>query len=292
MTDIATPPAHTTTQLTTESPLASAHPVSTQTMSDTRQQVTAARLIRSEWLKLRSVRSSVFAIGGSLLAAVVFGALFSSLAGTEEGPRGMDGDALSLSLAGFDIAVLVIAIFGVSMVAAEYQSGLIRTWFAATGRRLGLLWAKASVYFGVVLAGAAAATVAAFSIGQAVYPDAAATFSIGDDGVLQALAGLSIYAAAVAAMGVALGFLVRSTAAGASIAVGILMLAPGLIGLLPESISDPVAKVLPSNAAAAIAGLSNSGTELLSAGWGAVTLLVWTLGTTGAAAVALRRRDA
>ena len=97
-------------------------------------------------------------------------------------------------------------------------------------------------------------------------------------------------------MGVALGFILRSTAAGAGVVVTTLMLAPGLIGLLPDWISDPVGKILPSNAGSAITGLDGGGfgggAELLSATGGVVALLAWVAATVGTAAVVLVRRDA
>ena len=110
--------------------------------------------------------------------------------------------------------------------------------------------------------------------------------------MLQALAGTAFYAACIGAMGVGLGFLLRSTAAGAGVVVTTLMIAPLLVGLLPGSIGDPIGKILPSNAATAVTGMSGPETELLSTGWGLAVLCGWVAVTLGAAAVALRRRDA
>ena len=253
--------------------------------------VTFGRIVSAEWLKFRTLRSNVVAMLAAAVAAVGFGVLFSSL-GASDGPGQQANDALSLSLGGFNMSQLIVAILGVAIVAGEYQSGLIRTWFAAAPDRVRVLLAKVGVYSTVVLVVTGLAALTAFLAGQAVMADSVAALSLSDDGVLQALTGTAFYAACIGAMGVGLGFLLRSTATGAGVVVTTLMIAPQLVGLLPDSIGDPIGKILPSNAAAAMTGMSGPDTELLSTGWGLVVLCGWVAVTLGAAAVALRRRDA
>ena len=103
---------------------------------------------------------------------------------------------------------------------------------------------------------------------------------------------MGFYAACVAAMGVALGFVLRSTAAGAGVVVTTLMMAPVLVSLLPDWIADPVGQVLPSNAASAITGLGTSFSDTLSATGGFIALMAWVVVSVGAAAITLHRRDA
>lgn len=254
--------------------------------------VTLSRLVSAEWFKFRTVRGNLVAIVGAVTATVGFGTLFSWLADSDDRPGRAATDALSLSLAGADLAQLVIAILGVALVAGEYQTGLIRSWLAATQHRVGVLAAKTAVYSVVVFLAMGVAATVAFVAGQAVLPDTMVSLSLADDGVAQALLGTAFYSACIAAMGVSLGFILRSTAAGAGAVVTLLMLAPGLIGLLPSAFADPVSKVLPSNAGAAVTGVSRISTDLLSTGWGIVTLVVWVAVALAAAGVALQRRDA
>lgn len=254
--------------------------------------VTFGRLVSAEWLKFRTVRSNMIALLGAAAAAVGFGVLFSSLSGSEDGPGSFATDGLSLSLGGFDLSLLIVAILGVSMVAAEYQSGMIRSWFAAAPYRSRVLLAKVGVYSTTVFVVTGVAAVVAFLAGQAVLPDTATTLTLADDGVLQALAGTAFYAATIGAMGVGLGFLLRSTGAGAGAVVSMLMVAPLLVSLLPSSLADPIGKILPSNAASAVTGTTGRATELLSTGWGLVVLGGWVVAIVGAAAISLHRRDA
>jgi ABC-type transport system involved in multi-copper enzyme maturation permease subunit len=108
---------------------------------------------------------------------------------------------------------------------------------------------------------------------------------------MQALLGTAFYVACIGVIGVGLGFLLRSTAAGAGAVVTALMIAPVMVRLLPASIGDPVGKFLPSNAGSAVQGIE-SNAELLSMGWGVVVLLGWLVAIVGAAAISLKHRDA
>ena len=299
MSVTSTSPSHpqTNTDHETNDPMNTSIPASESTAATLAgerprsTQVTFGRLVSAEWLKFRTVRSNVVALLGAAAAAVGFGVLFSSL-GASDGPAEGASDALSLSLGGFNLSQLIVAILGVAIVAGEYRSGLILAWFAAAPDRVRVLLAKVGVYSTVVLVVTGLAALVAFLAGQAVMADSVAALTLNDDGVLQALAGTAFYAACIGAMGVGLGFLLRSTATGAGVVVSTLMIAPLLVGLLPDSIGDPIGKILPSNAATAVTGMSRPDTELLSTGWGLVVLCGWVAVTLGAAAVSLRRRDA
>lgn len=257
----------------------------------TAERVTFRRVVSSEWFKFRTVKSNLVALGGAAAAAIGFGALFSSLAGSDEGPGRLAESALSLSLGGFQLSQIIIAILGVALVAGEYQTGLIRTWFSAAPDRLRVLAAKTTVYGGLVFVVSFVAAVLAFLAGQALLPAGWVALSLSSEGVLQALLGTAFYAAAIGVMGVGLGFLLRSTAAGAGAVVSMLMIAPLMVSLLPSSIGDPLGKVLPSNAASAVQGIE-SNSELLSTEWGIAVLLGWVIAIVGAAAISLKRRDA
>ena len=285
-----------TEPMTTTMPITTPSPTTTTTsgsrISAPKEGVTFARIVSAEWLKFRTVRSNLVALVGAGAAAVGLGVLFSWLSGSGDGPSRIATDALSLSLGGFDLALMIVAILGVAVVAAEYQSGLIRSWFTATPSRVRVLAAKVAVYGTAVFITTGIAGTAAFLLGQSVLPDTMTALTLFDDGVMQALGGTALYGAAIAAMGIGLGFLLRSTAAGAGVVVSTLMIAPILVGLLPSSIGDPIGKLLPSNAAAAVTGIGGATTDLLSSGWGLVVLGAWVAATLGAAAFSLRRHDA
>ena len=257
--------------------------------------VTITRVVRSEWLKFRSVRSNVVGMAAAVTAAVGLGTLFSSLAGdgSAGGPAGARAatDSLSSSLGGFQLAQLVVGIFGVLFVTSEYSSGLIRTTFTAVGNRLPVLWAKITVYSATTLLTMTASAFAVFFLGQAVYGGSGEPLTLATDGVLRALVGQGLYLTCVAAVGVTLGFILRSTASAIGVLFTTLMLAPVLVGLLPDSISEPVGKVLPSKAGAAITSLTRAA-DALTPTSAAITLTTWVAGLVGFAALLITRRDA
>jgi ABC-type transport system involved in multi-copper enzyme maturation permease subunit len=271
--------------------LADLHTPNTSDARTSTVRVTLSRVANSEWIKFRTVRSNIIALGGSVGAAVGFGALFASLAGSDDGPGRLAENGLSLSLGGFQLSQIIIAILGVALVAGEYQTGLIRTWFGAAPDRMRVLAAKVGVFGSLVFGTSLVAAVGAFLAGQALLPAGFTALTLGSAGVAQALVGAAFYMACIGVIGIGLGFLLRSTAAGAGAVVTMLMIAPIMVGLLPSSIGDTLGKLLPSNAGSAVQGIETTN-ELLSAGWGVVVLLGWVAAIVGAAAVSLKRRDA
>jgi ABC-type transport system involved in multi-copper enzyme maturation permease subunit len=99
------------------------------------------------------------------------------------------------------------------------------------------------------------------------------------------------YGACVALIGIAIGFLVRSTAAAIGLLLGLLMLAPLLVDLVPGAVGDTLSKVMPSNAGEAMMSVT-ARDSLLSPTLGLAVLVAWVIGLLAIAAVALRRRDA
>ena len=103
---------------------------------------TTAGLLRGEWIKARSLRSTWYVLVGSLVGMVLLGLLFTSTAddggpgGNGGGPPGVDfAQPLTLALAGYNLAQLALGVLGVLLVTGEYTSGTIRSTFAAAPRR-------------------------------------------------------------------------------------------------------------------------------------------------------------
>jgi ABC-2 type transport system permease protein len=258
------------------------------------RRVTQRSVSRAEWIKFTSVRSNVRALVAAGVLLIVFGTLFSSLAGSDEAlpPNAVAAtDSLSMTFAGMNMSQLVLGVLGAVFVAGEYTTGMIRTMFTAVADRLSVLRAKAIVLGVGSWLVMTVASVVVFFAGQAVYAGDGATYALTDDGVLRAVLGGGVYGAGIALLGLALGFLLRSTAAAIGTLVAALMVVPGLIGLLPDAFGETVGMYLPSNAGQAFLAVEPSDT-LLSPMAGFVVFAVWTLGLLAAAAVVLRRRDA
>jgi ABC-type transport system involved in multi-copper enzyme maturation permease subunit len=251
--------------------------------------------MKSEWTKLRSLRSTVF----SLLAAVVFiigfGLLVSSLIVGHWPPKdaadAASFDPTSTSLAGSFLAQLAIGVLGVLFITGEYATGMIRATFAAVPRRLPVLWAKAAVFAATVLALTVPSMLIAFTVGQSIFSSKDIETSIGEPGVLRAVLGGAFYLVLVGLLGLAIGTLLRSTAAGISTLLGVIFVLPIIVGFLPSSWSDPISKYLPSHAGQAITNVRPDPNAL--GPWaGFAVFCLYVVIALGAAAVSIRRRDA
>ncbi|MFH8469087.1 ABC transporter permease [Streptomyces sp. NPDC017991] len=256
--------------------------------------VTYRGVLRSEWAKFWSLRSSWITLSASVAILVIFGVMaaytYSSAPGAStDGPWASEGaaDAVSLALMGATFASLVVGSLGVLMFAGEYSTGMIRSTLAAVPRRLPVLFAKSAVVGPLVLVLASVGALLAFLLGSGSLDGERIAMSLGDDGVLRSLLGAGVYLALVAVFGVALGALVRSPAGGITALVGIMMILPNLISLL----SDSLQPYFPSSAGEAVFSLHQQ-TGSLSPAAGLAVFAGWVALALSAAAIRLRRADA
>jgi ABC-2 type transport system permease protein len=259
--------------------------------------VTGRRVLRSEWAKLWSLRSTWITLTLGTLFLLVFGTIAvlryksMSTSGQPMDPDFADATALSLALFGVPFAMIALGVLGVLTTSGEYSSGMIRSTLAAVPRRLPVLWSKAAVFAVIAFVVGAASAVVAFLISSGVLSGTAKAMSISDSGVLRSLLGVGVYLGLVGVIGVALGALLRSTAGGISALVGTFLLVPGLMSLLPKSWRADITPYLPSNAGESIFALQHS-TGTLTAGAGLLVLLGWTALALGGAAYRLMHSDA
>ena len=141
---------------------------------------------------------------------------------------------------------------------------MIRSTFAAVPKRLPVLWAKAGVLAVVTGVPMLVAVFTAFFTGQAILSGDGTGAALTDPGVLRAVLGSVGFLAGVALLGLAIGAIVRNTAGAIAALVAILLLLPGLLGLvLPSGWGDTVVSYLPSNAAAAFTTVNPGGRPAL-----------------------------
>ena len=253
--------------------------------------VTQWSVTKAEWIKLRSVRVNVIGIAAAAVALLLLGVLFSALAPTDLGPGGTATDSVSLAFGGTSLSQLIIGVLAALFVGSEYASGLIRTTFGAVARRTRVLRAKAIVFGGATGLAMMLGAFAAFFAGSAVYSGNLPSHSIGDPGVLRAVLSVGFYGACVALIGIAVGFLARSTATAIGVLLGLLMLAPLLVDLVPGAVGETLTKIVPSNAGEAMMSVTSQD-SLLSPMLGVAVLVAWVVGLLAIAAVTVRRRDA
>ena len=257
------------------------------------QRVTQARVIRSEWTKLRTLPSTAWSLLVAVVLIVGVGALYCGIRVTRppQDPAAIAGfDATAVSLAGVSLAQLAIGVLGALLITGEYASGMIRTSFAAVPARLPVLWGKAIGFALAVLALCLPAILAAFLVGQSILSAEHLDTTLGQPGVARAVAGAALYLAAVGLLGLGLGALLRGSAAAVGALFGLLFAPQILVGFLPSTWSDQIYGYLPAPAGIAITNLRPDPVSL--APWtGFGVFCLYTAILLAVAAWRLRRRD-
>jgi ABC-2 type transport system permease protein len=259
--------------------------------------VTGRRVLRSEWAKLWSLRSTWITLTLGLLFLLAFGIIaalrYKSMIGPgkQMDPDFADATAYSLALFGVPFSLIALGVLGVLTASGEYTSGMIRSTLGAVPRRLPVLWSKAAAYGVVAFIVGAVGAVVTFLIASGILSGTAVAMDVSAHGVVRGLLGAGVYLGLVGVIGVALGVLLRSTAGGISALVGTFLLVPGLMSLLPASWRSDITPYLPSNAGESIFALQHTA-GTLSAGTGLLVLLAWTALALGGAAYRMVRSDA
>jgi ABC-2 type transport system permease protein len=210
--------------------------------------VSPPRVVRSEWIKLATLRSTNITFAVAVAAMIGISVLVSwATVGNwaEMSPAQRRSVAVEeIVLSGRFLAQLAIGVVGVMAITGEYATGMIRATLAAVPRRLPVLWAKLGIYAAVTFALMVAASFAAFLTGNAVLAEHW-DFHLSDPGVLRCVFGAAISLTLICLLGTALGFIVRNTAGAISTLFAILMVLPilgefrpGIDRYLPTSVID------------------------------------------------------
>ncbi|MGK5520136.1 hypothetical protein ACSNN9_12350, partial [Micromonospora sp. URMC 107] len=154
-------------------------------------------LLAAEWIKLWSLRSTRWTLPLVFLF-VVGTSVNASLADHRNWPAYPEGRRELFRLygpvrdafpeAGYLLLILASATVGALTIVGEHQSGLIRATFAAVPARRAVVAAKAAVLTAVMLVLGTVTAATAFWVSQAILADRDAGWSIGEPGVLRAVA--------------------------------------------------------------------------------------------------------
>ncbi|WP_322767882.1 ABC transporter permease subunit [Frankia sp. Cr1] len=266
-----------------------------QAQSEPAVRVTQLRVIRSEWTKLHSLRSTRYSLLAALAVTIGLGILISWGSAShwdEENPgERLFFDPTLTSLSGIFLAQLAVGVLGVLIVSGEYSTGMIRATMAAVPRRLPVLWAKAVVFAVVTFVLMTVASFVAFAGGQAMMASKHISTTLSHPGVLTAVIGGGLYLTVVGVLGVALGALLRSTAGGIATLFALLLILPIIVHFLPSDWQDHINKYLPSNAGQSILNVVHD-SSALSPWTGLALFCGYALLALAGSAVLLQRRDA
>jgi ABC-type transport system involved in multi-copper enzyme maturation permease subunit len=277
------------TTLTTSSAVA---PATSATRRE-QERVTFPRAVKSEWIKLVSLRSSWITFAAAVVAIVGLGALVSYVTNTHwshmRPEEQLNFDPVGRSLGGVELAQLAIGVLGVLVVTGEYATGMIRSSLMSVPRRWPVLGAKLVVFAACAFVLSIVSAFAAFLLGQQLLGTHGTT--LGAPHVLRAVIGVALYLTVVGALAVGLGFILRSTAGGNATLVGLLLVLPGVAQLLPDTWQPHILPYLPSNAGASVWAVQPE-PGMLSAWTGFAVFCAWAVAAVLLGAFVLKRRDA
>lgn len=251
--------------------------------------------VHSEWIKLRTVRSTIWALVLTVVFTVGLGALFTAIEVSRWDHRSLTEvkgfDPLLYSFAGLNLAQLAIGVLGVLVMTSEYSTGAIKLTLGATPQRPLLLAAKVASFGTVVAVVGLVSCFAAFWVCQAILAPKQAGLSITGPGVLRAVIGGALHLVLIGVIAVALGTALRRTAGAVAVLFTVLLVLPGLVTLLPAPWNNDITLYLPNSAAAAMSAVVRF-PNLLSPTVGLLVLCAYTAATLGIAVVILTCRDA
>jgi ABC-2 type transport system permease protein len=208
-----------------------------------------AGLLRSEWVKLRTVRSTMWTLAVTVLVGVAISALANAVVRghwlTMSPAKRAAFDPIGESLIGVYLDQFTIGVLGVLVMSAEYSTGTIRATFCAAPRRPQVLAAKTLVFGAVALAACEIVAFASFFLGQALLTAPAVHATIASPHALRAVAGTGLYLCVTGLLALGLATIIRHTAGAISAFTAILLLVPLIVQQLPTSLDNDLARFLP-----------------------------------------------
>lgn len=203
-------------------------------------------LLRSEWTKLRTVRSTMWTLGVTVVLGVGVSALACAETRVHWATTGQSGfDPAGLSLIGVFIGQFAIGVLGVLVMSAEYGTGTIRATLSAAPRRPLLLLAKVVVFGAVALVVAEVVAFVAFFLGQALLSAPAIHATLSTPGALRQVAGSGLYVCVLGLLALGLATIIRHTAGAIAAFVVILLVLPPIVAALPNSLEYDIRPYLP-----------------------------------------------
>jgi ABC-2 type transport system permease protein len=276
-----------------------------------------AGILRSEWIKLRTVRSTPWCYVAIILLTIGLGMLLSVALPTATTAATTDTQQstwLTVTTLGVNFAQLVIAVLGALVITGEYSTGMIRSTFVAVPTRLPALAAKLLVFgvatfvISLIALVATALITAPLLPGRAIHPD------LGDSAIWIALIGAAGYLTLIGCLSLAIGTILRSTAGTIAASLGLVLVAPIILRVLANLTQAQWAAnvdvFLPSNAGGRLfaypastasvltppAGTPNAATTvstIVLEPWQALLVVAaWFVAALIVGAILLKRRDA
>lgn len=254
-----------------------------------------ADLVRSEWTKLRTVRSTAWTLGMTALVGLAASGIATGVTRAHWATMSASNKAsfhpVEVSLTGVSLGgTLLLGILGILVMSSEYATGTIRATLAAGPRRPLVLAAKVLVFGTVTLVAAEVTAFASFFLGQALLTSPAPHATLSSPGALRAVAGIGLFLCVAGLLALGIAVLIRHTAGAISAYVGVILVLPILVSALPGSLQYQIERVLPLEIGSAM--INNPVPDAFGPWIGFLILCGYTMAILVLGAVLLVRRDA
>ncbi|MEE1747290.1 MULTISPECIES: ABC transporter permease subunit [unclassified Streptomyces] len=240
-------------------------------------------VLRSEWIKMRSLRS----VAGSLIAVLIVTLAvtllaFSTVGQSEAAQAG--ADPVFNAFYALNFGQIAAISFGATALSAEYLNGALRISLAAVPRRSLLYAVKITVVGAPALAVGLVSSFSTFFLGQTFMGKYA--IDLGEPGALRAAFGGGIYLMLMALLAAGLTVVLRSAVAVLSLLIPFVLIVSFVVG----DASSGVAQFLPDRAGQMVLHQNPEGS--LGPWGGLAVAAVWAVAALLAGWWAVRRRDA
>jgi ABC-2 type transport system permease protein len=257
------------------------------------------RVMRSEWTKIRSVRSTLWSLLAFVVVAIGFSTLISIVIAHDWNSPGnhpnhapLINDPTSVIFgAGIGLGQLAICVLGVMVMTSEYTTGMIRSSLLAVPHRLQMLAAKGIVFALLDVVVSAITVFVVFFLTTAIlHKDI--VINLSQPGMVRAVIGAILYLTVLGLFSLAVGGLIRHTAGAIATVIALVIVVPPLISLIPGTIANHIHGYLPTVAGQLVAQTREQSGDVLSGWQGFGVFCAWTAILLAGCAVLLARRDA
>lgn len=278
----------------------------TETSSQGRQanddvRLSFPRIVRSEWIKFRTLRSTIWTLAITLVVMVGIVTLFSVIGASESNNAGASdgGGSIAVFSIAAPLAQLAVVVLGVLVITGEYSTGMIRSTLAAVPRRIPALWAKGAVLAVSIFVLSTVAVAISLAVMQLILGAKGLAPDLGDSDTVRILVGTPLYLSAIALLAFAIGAILRHSAGALATVLGLLLVIETLFQI-PWKPLQAISPFLPGTAGSKLL-MPQEQIDMLSRGavgavlgpWeGFGVLLAWVAVLLTVAAVLLKRRNA
>lgn len=251
--------------------------------------VSLGRLVRSEWIKVTTIRSTWWSIGITLVLSLTI-SLLMAMSMSSYGAAGTQS-AIQVALAPMFFTVLLAAVLGVIQVTGEYSTGMIRSTMTAGPDRVRAVLSKFIVVGAVIFLSNAVIMLISAALGAGI-------MSVAIDGeVLLKVVYGAFVVSVIGLLGVAAGFLIRGGGGAIAAIVGlvyVISMVSMFLGMIPSMkwVSD-AAQYLPTGLGEALTGIPFAFVGGPDASDGVLVLLLFAWVAVGliASIVIVKKRD-